>query len=203
MKIWIIDAFTDRPFTGNPAAVCVLDEQKGDSWMQSVAAEMNLSETAFVQPLGQGFELRWFSPVLEVELCGHASLAAAQTLWPEKIVNDAQPIQFNTKSGVLTCTQNGYLIELDLPVTPAEATDPPVRLLDVLRINPSYIGKAKFNRYLILESEQVVRSMQPDFVKLRQVAMRGFIVTSFSSDDPRFDFVSCYLPQVSASTKTP
>lgn len=101
MKLFIVDAFTDRPFSGNPAAVCLLEEERDADWMQSVAAEMNLSETAFVRTLDDGFELRGFTPAIEVELCGHATLASSHVLWTEGVASNSQPIQFHTKSGVL------------------------------------------------------------------------------------------------------
>ncbi|MCA9119668.1 MAG: PhzF family phenazine biosynthesis protein [Planctomycetaceae bacterium] len=192
MKLLIVDAFTDRPFAGNPAAVCVLEQQRDADWMQAVAAEMNLSETAFVRRLDGDFELRWFTPAIEVELCGHATLASAHALWTEGIVKTGQPIRFHTKSGVLTCTQAGDLIELDFPATPAEAAEPPAGLLDALGAQPNYVGKSKFDKFILVESEKVVRSLKPDFTALRQVPMRGVIVTS-PSDDPQFDFVSRYF----------
>src|SRR5882724_9709427 len=110
-----VDAFATRPFEGNPAAVCLLDDERPSDWMQSVAAEMNLSETAFVRPAGDGFELRWFTPTIEVDLCGHATLASAHALWTVGMTPTTEPIRFHTKSGVLTCTQAGEIIELDFP----------------------------------------------------------------------------------------
>jgi len=192
MKLFVIDAFTDKPFAGNPAAVCMLTEQRDERWMQSVAAEMNLSETAFIRPLATGFDLRWFTPAIEVDLCGHATLASAHALWSEGIVPEGHPIAFHTKSGVLTCTQKSNTIELDFPATPVEAAEAPTGLLDALGVRPSFIGKSKFDRFLVVESERVLRSMQPDFTQLRRIKMRGVIVTSESSD-PQFDFVSRFF----------
>ena len=148
-----VDAFTDRPFAGNPAAVCLLEEVRAADWMQSVAAEMNLSETAFVRPLADGFELRWFTPAIEVELCGHATLAAAHALWTEGVVGAEQTIRFHTKSGVLTCTQNDGLIELDFPATPAQEVDPPAGLLEALGVRPSFVGKTKFVCFVVGQVE--------------------------------------------------
>lgn len=192
MKLLIVDAFTDRPFAGNPAAVCLLEQQRDAEWMQAVAAEMNLSETAFVRPLDDDFELRWFTPAIEVELCGHATLASAHVLWTEGIAKTGQPIRFHTMSGVLTCTQAGDLIELDFPATPAKEAEPPAGLLDALGVQPSYVGKSRFDKFILVESENVLRSLKPDFAALRQISMRGVIVTS-PSDDPQFDFVSRYF----------
>lgn len=192
MKLFMVDAFTDRPFAGNPAAVCLLDEERDAEWMQAVAAEMNLSETAFVRPLEDGLELRWFTPAIEVELCGHATLASAHALWTQSVVDQQQPIRFHTKSGILTCTHNGDFIELDFPATPAHEAEPPPGLLDALGVRPSFVGRSKFDKFIVVESEQVVRSLKPDFARLRAISMRGVIVTS-TSDDPRFDFVSRYF----------
>jgi PhzF family phenazine biosynthesis protein len=187
-----IDAFTDRPFAGNPAAVCLLEGERDAAWMQAVAAEMNLSETAFVRPQGDSFELRWFTPAIEVELCGHATLASAHALWTEDVVSREQPIRFHTRSGVLTCSTHGAIIELDFPATPAHAAEPPAGLLEALGVNPTFVGRSKFDKFVLVESEQVVRVLKPDFARLREIPMRGVMVTS-TSDDPRFDFVSRYF----------
>jgi PhzF family phenazine biosynthesis protein len=198
MKLLTIDAFTDRPFAGNPAAVCLLDEDRDARWMQALAAEMNLSETAFVRPLdgnvrnGGDFELRWFTPKIEVELCGHATLASAHALWTEAIVGSGRAIRFRTKSGVLVCQQKGGLIELDFPATPAQPAEAPNGLIEALGVQPTFVGKSKFDKFVLVESEQVVRSLKPDFARLRELSMRGVMVTSTSSD-PRFDFVSRYF----------
>ncbi len=192
IRILQIDAFTDRPFAGNPAAVCLLEEERDADWMQAVATEMNLSETAFARPLDDGFELRWFTPLSEVDLCGHATLASAHGLWSEGVVNGTQPIRFHTRSGVLTCTQDGDLIELDFPATPAQEAEPPAGLLVALGVQPLFVGKSEFDKLVLVESEEAVRSLKPDFSQLREISMRGVIVTS-ASDDPRFDFVSRYF----------
>ena len=182
IRCFQIDAFTDRPFAGNPAAVCVLDEERNAGWMQAVAAEMNLLETAFVRPLDGGFELRWFTPAIEVELCGHATLASVHALWTEGLVNKDQPIRFRTKSGVLTCTQNGDFIELDFPATPAQEAEPPAGLLDVLGARPSFVGRSKFDKFLVVESEQVVRSLEPDFARLKQSTRGGIVRVRVAED---------------------
>jgi len=192
IPLFQVDAFTDRPFAGNPAAVCILPEVRDAHWMQAVAAEMNLSETAFLLEQDDGYRLRWFTPRVEVDLCGHATLASAHALWTEGVVNEAHPIRFHTKSGVLTCTQKGEFIELDFPATPAQEAETPAGLLDALPVQPSFVGKSKFDRFILVESEEIVRSLMPDFAQLREVSMRGVIVTSLS-DDPRFDFVSRYF----------
>lgn len=192
MQLAIIDAFADRPFTGNPAAVCLHDQELDPEWMQALAVEMNYSETAFVRPIDRGFQLRWFTPAVEVELCGHATLASAHLLWTEGIAHPAEVIRFHTKSGELCCRRNGQIIELDFPATPAVETDPPAGLLEALGVNPSFVGQSKFDRFVVVDSEQVIRSLTPDFARLREIPMRGVIVTSEMEGD-EFDFVSRYF----------
>ncbi|MGI9225625.1 MAG: PhzF family phenazine biosynthesis protein [Woeseiaceae bacterium] len=187
-----VDAFTDKPFAGNPAAVCLLETERDAEWMQAVAAELNLSETAFVRPLEDGFELRWFTPVVEVDLCGHATLASAHVLWSEGIVNDGTPIHFDTKSGVLECQRRGDLIQMDFPATPAEPMQPDAELAEALGVVPTWTGGSNFDRLVFVDSPETLRSIQPDFARLRTVPVRGVIVTSVS-DDTRFDFLSRFF----------
>jgi PhzF family phenazine biosynthesis protein len=193
VPIWQVDAFTDRPFAGNPAAVCLLDYEPNDSWMQLVAAEMNLPETAFVRRIDDGFQLRWFTPKVEVNLCGHATLASALVVWRAGLVSTNETIRFHTKSGVLTASRNGELIELDFPVTRFETCDPPAALLQALSVeSPTFFGRTTFGSYLVVTTPDVVRSLQPNFRKLIEVQGDGAIVTA-ESDDPRFDFISRYF----------
>ncbi len=187
-----IDAFTDRPFAGNPAAVCLLNDECDSLWMQAVAAEMNLSETAFVRPCSEGFELRWFTPAIEVELCGHATLASAHALWQERVVAGDAPIHFHTQSGTLICKQQGELIELDFPATPITPADSSEELCAALGVNASFVGQSQFDRLVLVDSEQLVHSLQPDFARLRKLPIRGVSVTSVA-DDSRFDFVSRFF----------
>ncbi len=206
IPIYHVDAFSERPFGGNPAAVCILDEERPADWMQSVAAEMNLSETAFIRRSvstdADGFVLRWFTPTIEVDLCGHATLASAHVLWSEGLVAEREPIRFRTKSGVLTCRRSGDLVELDFPATPAVEAGPPPSLLEALGVQPTFVGKSIFDKFLVVDSETVVRSLAPDFRALRAIAMRGVIVTSPSSD-PRFDFISRYFAPGSGVDEDP
>jgi predicted PhzF superfamily epimerase YddE/YHI9 len=132
IPLWQIDAFTDRPFAGNPAAVCLLREERDAGWMQALAAEMNLSETAFVRPLADGFSLRWFTPTIEVPLCGHATLASAHFLYASCNVPPTDMIRFHTASGLLTARRNGERIELDFPAAPPQEMAPPAGLLNAL-----------------------------------------------------------------------
>ena len=191
IKCWQVDAFTDRPFAGNPAAVCWLEQEADAAWMQQVAAEMNLSETAFVRPLGEGHELRWFTPAVEVDLCGHATLAAAHALWQSGMAPKGA-LRFHTRSGVLACTQVGDFIELDFPATPAAAMAPPATLVEALGVEPVFTGSSKFYLLVALASAAAVRSLRPDFRKLLDVPTLGVIATA-ASDDPKFDFISRFF----------
>jgi PhzF family phenazine biosynthesis protein len=202
IRCFQVDAFADRPFTGNPAAVCLLEREMDAAWMQSVAAEMNLSETAFVRRMEDGFELRWFTPKVEVDLCGHATLASAHVLWSEDIVTGGEPIRFHTRSGVLTCAQAPGCIELDFPATAPKTIDPPKGLLDALGIAKASVGKAKFDFLVFVDSEQILRSLAPDFRKLVELKTRGVIVTS-RSDDARFDFVSRFFAPAAGVNEDP
>jgi predicted PhzF superfamily epimerase YddE/YHI9 len=202
MKLLIVDAFADRPFSGNPAAVCLLRDERNDDWMQAVAAEMNLSEPAFIRPLDEGFELRWFTPVMEVDLCGHATLASAHALWTEGVVDPSLPIRFHTRSGGLACTRHGDVIELDFPATPAHATEPPAGLLVALALDPSFVGRSRFDILVHAVSEQVVRSLQPDFGQLRRIAIRGVIVTAVA-EYTEFDFVSRFFAPAAGIDEDP
>ncbi|MCA9987560.1 MAG: PhzF family phenazine biosynthesis protein [Anaerolineales bacterium] len=187
-----VDAFTTVPFAGNPAAVCLLTEARPDSWLQQVAAEMNLSETAFVMPAADGFALRWFTPAAEVDLCGHATLATAHILWETGLLGPSEPARFQTRSGLLTAERRGELIELDFPVlatTPAEA---PPELLAILGVSPRYVGKFGARYLLELDDEAAVRALQPDFGALRTLPERGVVVTS-ATPDADYDFVSRYF----------
>jgi PhzF family phenazine biosynthesis protein len=203
VPIYVVDAFAEKPFHGNHAAICLLEERRAADWMQSVAAEMNLSETAFITPLETGYELRWFAPEIEVDLCGHATLASAHVLWKERLIPTQQPICFQTRSGPLTCRRAEDLIEMDFPSTPAAASEPHPLLLDALGVQPVFCGKSRFDTLVVVESEEIVRSLKPDFRKLRNVfGSRGIIVSSGSSD-PRFDFVSRFFAPIAGIEEDP
>lgn len=187
-----VDAFTDKPFGGNPAAVCLLEEPAGADWMQSVAREMNLSETAFLYPGGDGYRLRWFTPAAEVDLCGHATLASAHVLWEEGKLAPNEAVRFHTKSGLLTCTRNDGWIEMDFPATPVEGAEPPNALIEALGVTPKYAGKTAFDYFVEVGTEEIVRSIEPDFSLLATLDVRGVIVTS-ATGGPEFDFVSRFF----------
>ena len=192
IRAFKVDSFTAEPFAGNPAGVCLLEEPRDERWMQAVAREMNLSETAFLLREGDGFRLRWFTPVAEVSLCGHATLASAHMLWEEGILADGETARFATKSSELRATKRGDLIELDFPAKPEEPAAPPANLLEALGVRPAYLGRNVFDYLLLLESEEAVRAVLPDFALLRRVAVRGVIVTAPAST-PGYDFVSRFF----------
>lgn len=201
MRLLHIDAFTDRPFKGNPAAVCLLDRERDAAWMQSIGAEMNLAETAFLVPRDDGWSLRWFTPTVEVDLCGHATLASAHALWSESILDPADVARFHTRSGLLTASLDGDLIELNFPATLETKSDPPAGLLESLGVpKPKYVGKNKFDYLVELESEAAVRAVDPDHAGLRKIPVRGVIVTSRSSN---YDFVSRFFAPGSGIDEDP
>ena len=181
MRVTQIDAFTDSPFKGNPAAVCVLAEFPSDRWMQSLAEEMHLSETAFLVRGGDRYRLRWFTPKLEVELCGHATLASAHYLWEAGDLPSSAPALFDTASGLLRAEKRGSWIEMDFPSEPPEPVDPPREILEALGITPKFVGKNRFDYLIEVESEEEVRALKPDLALLAGSTARGAIVTSRSS----------------------
>jgi len=202
MRIFQVDAFTSEPFHGNPAAVCILDKMRTAEWMQSVAAEMNLSETAFLLRRDDGFALRWFTPTVEVDLCGHATLASAHVLWQEGESDEL--LWFHTKSGTLTArqTEHGW-IELDFPSKPEEKAEAPAGLLKALGIaSPRYVGRNAFDFIIEIESEEQLRALTPDHPRFRSIPVRGIIVTSRSSD-PKYDFVSRFFAPGSGIDEDP
>jgi len=187
-----VDAFTDKPFAGNPAAVCILPGPKDDRWMQDLAREMNLSETAFLHRENDGYRLRWFTPAVEVALCGHATLASAHVLWQDGHLAEGAQARFHTQSGLLTAERRGDWIELDFPATPAAPAQPPAGLAKALGVVPQTVGRSRFDYLVEVETEDVVRRLAPDFGTLARAETRGVIVTSRAST-PGFDFVSRFF----------
>ena len=202
MRIYQIDAFADAAFTGNPAGVCLLDRDVDDTWMQKVAAEMNVSETAFVQRRGGDWLLRWFTPAVEVALCGHATLATAHALLEEQLLAAGASARFHTKSGVLTTTQAGDLIVMDFPATVAQPSAPPDGLIEGLGTQPVRVSRNEFDYLVEMASEDDVRSLTPDHALLRRLPVRGVIVTSRAST-PGFDFVSRFFAPGSGVDEDP
>ncbi|HIC88434.1 MAG TPA: PhzF family phenazine biosynthesis protein, partial [Anaerolineae bacterium] len=177
---------------GNPAAVCILPKPCDDRWMQAVAKEMNLSETAFLLPQEEGFNLRWFTPAIEVDLCGHATLASAHVLWETGHLKPEEPARFHTRSGLLTAERKGDWIEMDFPAEPAEPSTIPDGLARALGVTPKYVGKNRFDYLLEVDSEETVRNMKPDFALLETIPARGIMVTSLASSQG-YDFVSRFF----------
>jgi len=207
VRIVQVDAFTSRPFTGNPAAVCVLSQAPPDAWMREVAREMNLSETAFLVPKSgspqvDGYQLRWFTPAVEVDLCGHATVASAHVLWEDGHLPPASQARFHTRSGLLLADRRGEWIELDFPAIAPAPAEPPARLLEALGTAAKFVGKSRFDYLVETESEAVLRELTPDFTALRALGVRGVIVTARSSS-PEFDFVSRFFAPSSGIDEDP
>lgn len=192
IPIYQVDAFTDKPFAGNPAAVCILPEPRDDAWMQHLATEMNLSETAFLHEIKNGYHLRWFTPACEVELCGHATLASAHILWETGFLHRKKQARFHTLSGLLTAELSEKWIELNFPSTPDAPESPPPGLASALGVAPVYVGKNRFDYLVAVETEDVVRNMTPDFGALKKLPVRGVAVTS-PATTPGYDFVSRFF----------
>jgi PhzF family phenazine biosynthesis protein len=203
IRIVTVDAFTNTPFAGNPAAVCVMPEPRPDAWLRNVAREMNLSETAFLVPRNGDFDLRWLTPAVEVDLCGHATVAGAHVLWEDGHLPPGKQARFHTRSGLLTADRRGDWIELDFPVKIATAADPPVELLPALGvISPLAVTKNVFDYLVEVESEEQLRALKPDHSTLRKIPVRGVIVTARSST-PEFDFISRFFAPGSGIDEDP
>lgn len=203
IRIVTVDAFTNVPFAGNPAAVCVLREPRPEDWLCNVAREMNLSETAFLVPRNGDFDLRWLTPAIEVDLCGHATVASAHVLWEDGHLAAGKQARFNTRSGLLTADRHGEWIELDFPVKIATASEPAPELLSALGlISPLAVAKNAFDYLVEVESEQQLRALRPDYAMLRKIPVRGVIVTARSST-AGFDFVSRFFAPGSGIDEDP
>src|SRR5258708_4894481 len=180
LTIFQVDAFTNKPFAGNPAGVCLLPEPQDAGWMQNIAREMNLSETAFLLRQDGGYNLRWFTPAVEVDLCGHATLASAHILWEAGHLPAGEQARFHTRSGLLTADRRGEWIEMNFPAKPEEPASAPPGLAEALGVPVKYTGKSQFDYLVEVDSEDIVRNMQPDFTLLAKVPTRGVIVTSLA-----------------------
>jgi predicted PhzF superfamily epimerase YddE/YHI9 len=189
IRYFVVDAFTNRPFRGNPAAIVPLTSWRDDGWLQSVAMEMNLSETAYFVQNGQGYDLRWFTPTTEVDLCGHATIASAVVLAHLGQLAEGSVAAFSTRSGILGARRTGSRIVLDFPSLPVKPTDPPAGVLESLGVEPVFVGRSAIDVLVEVESEEVLRGIAPDFKRLGLVKTRGVIVTS-KSRDPEYDFAS-------------
>lgn len=192
MRVYTVDAFTDGPGSGNPAAVCILEKEIPDRTKQEIASRVNLSDTAFLLK-GKGlFELRWFTPKMEVELCGHATLASAHILFTLGILPDLESAVFSTKSGVLTARRKSGLIEMDFPSEDPWEVEMPEELLMAISQVPIYVGRNRFDYIALYESEETVRSAVPELTHISRLDSRGLIITSVSSSY-RYDFVSRFF----------
>lgn len=201
IPLFQVDAFAHKPFAGNPAAVCLLDAPADPAWMQAVALEMNLSETAFLVPRSDGYDLRWFTPAVEVDLCGHATLASAHTLWETGRLAPDEIARFHTRSGLLTASRVGEWIELDFPATPPAKSTIPDGLEKALGAAARFVGKSRFDYLVEVESAAVVREMQPDHAALRHLPVRGVMVTA--AGDGCYDFVSRFFAPGSGIDEDP
>jgi predicted PhzF superfamily epimerase YddE/YHI9 len=203
MRLFQVDAFTAKPFTGNPAAICLLDSPADPVWMQDVAAEMNLAETAYVSPRADGsFDLRWFTPALEVELCGHATLASAHVLWEEKEVEPDDDISFHTKSGVLRCHNRKDRIEMDFPVRRVTETARPRAIVDAVGGSPVSYWQSYGGYLLEYATPDDVKALQPDFATLRRIP-DGYVIATAAGADMGFDFVSRFFAPVAGVDEDP
>jgi len=203
IRIVQVDAFTNKPFAGNPAAVCVLPQPVPDEWMGNVAREMNLSETAFLTPHDGGFRLRWFTPAVEVDLCGHATVASAHVLWQDGHLKAGQQARFHTRSGLLLADRRGDWIELDFPAKQVVAAPAPAELLPALGVaQAAFVGRNAFDYLVEVDSEETLRGLAPDHSTLRRIPVRGIVVTSPSSGG-EFDFVSRFFAPGSGIDEDP
>ncbi len=194
MTITTVDAFASGPFSGNPAAVCVLPEPAPEAWMQALAAEMNLSETAFLVPHAEGFHLRWFTPAVEVDLCGHATLASAHVLYESGQLGAEEAARFDTRSGWLVVTADAPgRYTMDFPATPPFARPAPDGFADVFGVEPVWTGQSRFDLFAEVEDEDAVRTLDPDPGAVAALGARGVILTARAHVDSPYDIVSRFF----------
>ena len=206
IPVYQVDAFTGRPFAGNPAMVCLLAEPRDASWMQAVATEANLSETAFLLREGDSYHLRWFTPSTEVELCGHATLASAHVLWETGALPHGEPARFRTRSGLLTATRGDGWIEMDFPADPPAQAEPPPGLVEALGVEPLWVGRGRINWLVEVASPGTVRDVRPDLGALRRIPREGVeegVIVTARCDDGEHDFVSRYFAPAAGVDEDP
>lgn len=192
----LVDAFAHGPFTGNPAGVVLLESAAEEAWMQSVAAEINHAETAFCWPLENGYSLRWFTPTVEVDLCGHATLATRHVLHEEGLVEDGTAVNFLSKSGPLVCTSADGVLSLDFPSVPVRTIDAPVGFEDSVPVKTVAVMRNDFDWYVELENESAVLEFQPDMAAIARVGLRGVCLTA-TAESIKADFVSRFFAPAS------
>lgn len=201
--IYQVDAFAERPFTGNPAGVCVLERAVEETYMQAVASEMNVAETAFLVRRDDGaYDLRWFTPTVEVDLCGHATLASAHILWEERRLTPGETATFHTRSGVLTAWREGETIRMDFPSEPVVACEPPVELVASLGVASTFAGRNRMDWLVEVADEAAVRAVRPQLPGLQALGVRGVIVTAASAT-PERDFVSRFFAPAAGVDEDP
>lgn len=203
LRITQVDAFTNKPFAGNPAGVCILPKAAEPAWMLNVAREMSLAETAFLVKQRDGYDLRWFTPTVEVDLCGHATLASAHVLWEDGHLTPDVQARFHTKSGLLTADRRDSWIELDFPATPPTLAPPPTGLIEALGTTPTFVGRSRFDYLVEVENEATVRGLTPDLNAVSHIDARGVIVTSATDEKSPYDFVSRFFAPQSGVPEDP
>ena len=197
-----VNAFTDRPFAGNPGAVFLLPGERTTEWMQLVAREINLAETAFLVRQGPEFGLRWFTPTVEVDLCGHGTLASAHALWEGGHLAPGEAGRFRTRSGLLTAERRDGLIWLDFPSTPSAPAPTPAELQDALGVSIGYVGRSPFDYLVEVDGETTVRGLAPDLTALARLPARGVIVTA-RAETAGYDFVSRFFAPAAGIPEDP
>ena len=200
MKIFTVDAFTDKLFSGNPAGVCILDEDMSENTMLSIAAEMNLSETAFVKKIDEGFSLKWFTPKVEVQLCGHATLATAHILWEQGILSQNDEARFHTLSGLLTVTNDNGEYEMNFPAYTVKDVSPSEKLIEALNVTPINFAEAEYHYICELESEEQLRNVFPSMESFMGLEKFGTIITAKSNSND-YDFVSRFFAPSKGETQ--
>jgi PhzF family phenazine biosynthesis protein len=193
-RVLLVDAFCDEPGSGNPAGVCPLEAAPDERWMQLVARELNQAETAFLWPEGEAFRLRWLTPTVEVDLCGHATLASAHVLWSEGLLAPERVARFATRSGELVCRRlaDGR-IEMDFPEKRPQPSAPLAGLLDVLGSAPRWVGANRMDWFVELADESALRALRPDHAAIARLGLRGLIVTARADAGAEHDFVSRFF----------
>jgi PhzF family phenazine biosynthesis protein len=202
LEYTLVDAFTDRPFRGNPAVVFLLPSARDADWMQAVASEMNQPETAFLVESGDGYHLRWFTPAVEIELAGHPTLASAHWLWESGRLAPEEAARFHTRSGLLTAKRRDGWIRLDFPATPAAEQQPPPGLAEALGTEVMWTGRSTFDLLVEVASEATLRALQPNLTALSRYPVRGVIVTAKAASKP-YDFVSRFFAPQSGINEDP